>query len=139
MAPRRVAGCINTVLCPLPSAARCWKLGQTVGHAIAGWNVDANVLVPGAGGLSHQLEGGRAGHLNPPFDLRFMDSLTRDPGWATRTPINDLVKEVGTQGIELLTWLAACATLPGRVHERHRNDHIPISNTAAGLLLFENG
>ena len=135
---RVVPICINTVLFPLPSAARCWKLGQTVGRAIADWNADANVLVVGTGGLSHQLEGERAGHINKPFDLRFMDSLTRDPEWATRYSINDLVKEVGTQGIELLMWLAARAALPGRVHERHRNYHVPISNTAAGLLLLEN-
>ncbi len=135
---RVVPICINTVLFPLPSAARCWKLGLTVGRAVAEWEADANVLVLGTGGLSHQLEGERAGHINKAFDLRFLDSLTRDPEWATRTSINDLVKEVGTQGIELLMWLAARAALPGRVHERHRNYHIPISNTAAGLLLLEN-
>jgi protocatechuate 4,5-dioxygenase beta chain len=48
------------------------------------------------------------------------------------------VREVGTQGIELLNWLAARGALTGRVIELHRNYHIPISNTAAGLLLLEN-
>jgi protocatechuate 4,5-dioxygenase beta chain len=129
---------INTVLFPLPSAARCWKLGQTVGRAIEAWQSDARVVVLGTGGLSHQLEGERAGHINKPFDLRFMDSLTADPQWVTHRSINDLVKEVGTQGIELINWLAARGALTGQVRELHRNYHIPISNTASGLMLLEN-
>ena len=134
---RVVPVCINTVLFPLPSAARCHRLGQAVGRAVHAWDADARVLVLGTGGLSHQLEGTRAGHVNKAFDLQFIDSLTRDPLWATRLSINDLVKEVGTQGIELLMWLAARGALPGTVTELHRNYHIPISNTASGLLLLE--
>ena len=129
---------INTVLFPLPSAQRCWKLGETVGRAIEAWNSDAKVAVLGTGGLSHQLEGERAGHINRAFDERFMDSMTADPQWATRSSINELVKQVGTQGIELINWLAARAALTGEVRELHRNYHIPISNTASGLMLFEN-
>ena len=130
--------CINTVLFPLPSAARCLALGQAVGRAVQSWQRDARVVVLGTGGLSHQLEGERAGHINKPFDIAFMDSLAKDPAWATRYSINDLVRGAGTQGIELLNWLAARGALTGQVHELHRNYHIPISNTAAGLMLFEN-
>jgi amidase len=36
----------------------------------------------------------------------------------------------GTQGIELLMWLATRAALPGTVAQLHTNYHIPISNTA---------
>ena len=129
---------INTVLFPLPSAARCLALGRAVGQAIQAWQSDARVLVLGTGGLSHQLEGERAGHINKPFDLAFMDSLAADPEWATRYTVNELVKQAGTQGIELLNWVAARGALPGRVRELHRNYHIPISNTAAGLMLLEN-
>jgi protocatechuate 4,5-dioxygenase beta chain len=130
--------CINTVLFPLPSAARCYRLGQSVGRAVQRWQSDAKVLVLGTGGLSHQLEGERAGYINKEFDRKFMDSLTRDPAWATQFSINELVKQVGTQGIELLNWLAARGALTGSVRERHRNYHIPISNTASGLMLLEN-
>lgn len=130
--------CINTVLFPLASAARCLALGQAVGRAIRSWGGNERVLVLGTGGLSHQLEGERAGHINKAFDLTFMDSLARDPAWATRYSINELVKQAGTQGIELLNWVAARGALTGQVRELHRNYHIPISNTAAGLMLFEN-
>ena len=112
-------------------------LGQAVGRAVQQWQSDARVLMLGTGGLSHQLEGERAGFINKPFDTRFMDSLAADPAWATQFSINELVKEAGTQGIELLNWLGARGALPGHVQELHRNYHIPISNTAAGLMLFD--
>jgi protocatechuate 4,5-dioxygenase beta chain len=130
--------CINTVLFPLPSASRCHKLGQAIGRAITAWESDARVLVLGTGGLSHQLEGERAGFLNKHFDLQFMDSLAANPTWATQFSINDLVKETGTQGIELLNWLTARGALGDRVRELERTYHIPISNTAGGMMLFEN-
>ncbi|MBL8329331.1 MAG: protocatechuate 3,4-dioxygenase [Rubrivivax sp.] len=130
--------CINTVLFPLPSARRCWHLGQAVGQAIGSWQHEARVLVLGTGGLSHQLEGERAGHINAPYDRRFMDSLTADPSWATQQSINDIVREVGTQGIELLNWLAARGALTGQVRELHRTYHIPISNTAAAVMSMSN-
>lgn len=135
---RVVPVCVNTVLFPLPSAARCLRFGQSIGRAIDTWDDDADVLVIGSGGLSHQLEGRRAGHMNTDFDRRFMDSLAREPEWSTRSSINDLVREVGTQGIELLNWLVARGTLTGSITELYRSYHIPVSNTAAGLMLFEN-
>ena len=134
---RVVPVCVNTVLFPLPSATRCWTLGQAIGQAVRNWDSDDRVVVMGTGGLSHQLEGERAGHINQPYDLRFLDSLSNDPTWATRQSINDIVREVGTQGIELLNWLVARAAMPGAVKEVHRTYHIPISNTAAAVLALE--
>jgi len=128
---------INTVLYPFPSARRCAALGKTVGDAIRAWDEDKRVLVVGTGGLSHQLEGERAGHLNPEFDLKFLDSLTReDPNWVTQFSSEDIIEQVGTAGLELIMWVAARNTLQGPVREVHRNYHIPISNTAAGTQAF---
>ena len=129
--------CINTVQFPLPSAARCYKLGQAVGRAIRSWDSDQRVVVMGTGGLSHQLDGERAGFINKDFDVKFMDSLLADPAWATKYSITDLVELTGTQGIELLMWLAARGALGEQVRQVHRNYHIPISNTAAGLMVME--
>ncbi len=129
--------CINTVQAPLPSARRVWKLGEAIGRAVASWPGDEKVLVLGTGGLSHQLDGERAGFINRDFDLKFMDSLTADPTWATQFDTHALVEQTGTQGVELLMWLATRAALGARVRELHRNYHIPISNTASGLMLFE--
>ena len=133
---RSVPVCINTVQHPLPSAARCYRLGQAIGDAIRAWPGNARVLVVGTGGLSHQLDGKRAGHINKDFDLKFMESLTEDPEWATRFTNHELIAEVGTQGIELLMWLAARGTLGPGARRLHSNYHIPISNTAGGTMLL---
>jgi protocatechuate 4,5-dioxygenase beta chain len=134
---RTVPVCINTVQHPLPTAARCFKLGQAIGRAVESWDADARVAVIGTGGLSHQLDGKRAGFINKKFDLMFLEKLINDPLWVTRYSILDLVELTGTQGIELLNWLAARGTLLGDVEKVHSNYHIPISNTASGLLVME--
>ncbi len=131
---------INTVQFPLPSAKRCYALGKAVGEAIAAWDSDKKVAVLASGGLSHQLDGERAGFINKEFDLKFMDSLVSNPEWATRFSSLELVEKTGTQGVELLMWLAMRAALSAagpRVQEVHRNYHIPSSNTATGLMAFE--
>lgn len=129
--------CINTVQFPLPSARRCYQLGQAVGEAIRSWDSDRKVVVIGTGGLSHQLDGERAGFINKPFDLKFMDSLVDDPEWATQYSIHELVEKTGTQGVELVMWLATRGAVAGRVRKVHTNYHIPISNTAAGMMALE--
>lgn len=134
---RTVPVCINTVQDPLPSAARCYKLGEALGRAVASWPGHERVVVLGTGGLSHQLDGERAGFINKAFDLKFMDSLLNEPKWATQFNTHQLVEQAGTQGVELLMWLATRATLGERVQALHQNYHIPISNTASGLMLLE--
>ncbi|MBT0964013.1 class III extradiol dioxygenase family protein [Denitromonas iodatirespirans] len=136
---RLVPVCINTVQHPLPKASRCYKLGEAVGEAIAEWDEDLRVVVIGTGGLSHQLDGERAGFINRDFDLAFMESLIHDPQWATQYSIEEIVEKTGTQGVELLNWLGARGALPPTVSKVHANYHIPISNTAAGLLVVGTG
>jgi len=134
---KSVPVCVNTVLFPLPSARRCFKLGEAIGRAIASFPEDAKVLVIGSGGLSHQLEGERAGFINKEFDLKFMDSMVSDPEWATQFSDLDLVEQTGNEGVELLNWLVARGTVPGPMKVVHSNFHIPISNTAAATMLLE--
>jgi protocatechuate 4,5-dioxygenase beta chain len=131
--------CINTVQAPLPSAARCLKLGQAVGRAVASWPGQDKVLVLGTGGLSHQLDGERAGFINKAFDEKFMDSMVDDPAWATQFDTHQLAEQAGTQGVELLMWLTTRGALGEKVRALHRNYHIPISNTASGLMLLQPG
>jgi protocatechuate 4,5-dioxygenase beta chain len=135
---RTVPISINTVQHPLPSAARCLKLGQAVGRAIEGWHEDAKVLIVGTGGLSHQLDGARAGYINRDFDLLCMDKLVRDPEALTCFSNTELVRLAGSQGVELLMWLAARGALHPEVEMLHSNYHVPISNTASAVMLLEN-
>lgn len=130
--------CINTVLAPYPSSKRCYKLGQAIRTAIDSWQSDKRVLIIGSGGLSHQLDGTRAGHINKDFDLKFMDSLVNDPDWITQYNNEELVELTGTQGIELLMWVVARGIIDNTpVNKVHSNYHVPISNTATGLLVLE--
>ena len=128
---------VNTVQAPLPSAARCYKLGQALARAIESWPGDQRVVVMGTGGLSHQLDGERAGFINKDFDEKFMASMVDDPAWATKYSTAELVELSGTQGVELLNWMVARGTLPEKVRKEHSNYHIPISNTATGLMVLE--
>jgi protocatechuate 4,5-dioxygenase beta chain len=136
-AVRIVPIAINTVQFPLPSARRCWALGDAVGRAVRSWDSDAKVMFLGTGGLSHQLDGQRAGFINKDFDLAFMESLIHDPQWATQFNTHQLVEKAGTQGVELIMWLAARAALGDGATLAHQNYHIPISNTASGVMLME--
>ena len=129
---------INTVQHPLPSPARCLKLGQSVGRAIQTYPDDLQVLVVGTGGLSHQLDGKRAGFINKEFDQFCMDKLATEPDVLARYSIHDWVEQAGAQGVEFLNWIAMRGALNAHVTEVHRNYHIPISNTAAATVVLEN-
>jgi len=129
---------INTVQHPLPSVARCYKLGQSIGRALDSYKKDLRVLIVGTGGLSHQLDGKRAGFINKEFDTLCLDKIVNDPQTLTGYSIRDIVEEAGAQGVELLNWVAARGALTGKVSEVHRNYHIPISNTAAATLVLDN-
>lgn len=129
---------INTVQHPLPSISRCLALGRSVGRAIEAYDKNQKVLVVGTGGLSHQLDGERAGFINKEFDQFCMEKIVNDPEALTRYTIPKLVELSGAQGVELLNWVAMRGALTGNVSELHRNYHIPISNTAAATLVLEN-
>jgi protocatechuate 4,5-dioxygenase beta chain len=138
-AVRIVPVTVNTVMFPYPSAKRCFALGEAIGRAVSSYRAEPElrVVMIGSGGLSHQLEGTRAGYINKAFDLDFVNSLTTDPTWVTQFSGEDLVKESGSQGVELLTWLTARAAILGAARQVAWNYHIPISNTAAGTLVLE--
>jgi protocatechuate 4,5-dioxygenase beta chain len=128
---------INTVQHPLPTPARCYALGQAIGRAIEAYPADIGVVVIATGGLSHQLDGERAGFINKAFDLECLAKIVDDPRALTQLSIRELVRAAGTQGVELIMWLAARGALHGNVTKLHSHYHIPVSNTAAGLLLLE--
>jgi protocatechuate 4,5-dioxygenase, beta chain len=127
---------INCERHPMPSPKRCYQLGQAIGAAIASYSGDETVVVMGTGGLSHQLDGQRAGFINKPFDLYCMETLVSNPEALTTMSNYDLVETAGAQGVELNMWLAMRGALPGPLTELHRSYHLPISNTGAGVQLL---
>jgi protocatechuate 4,5-dioxygenase beta chain len=134
---RTVPVSINTVQHPLPSPTRCFKFGVAIGRALLHYGKDCRVVIVGTGGLSHQLDGARAGFINQAFDRLCMDQLVNDPESLTRYTNRDLIEKAGSQGVELLMWLAARGALQGSVAAIHQNYHVPISSTATGLLVME--
>jgi protocatechuate 4,5-dioxygenase beta chain len=135
---RTIPICINTVQHPLPSPARCFNLGRAIGRALDSYDRDLKVLVLGTGGLSHQLDGTRAGFINKPFDLLCLDRIVHEPEALTHYSVLELVELAGAQGVELVNWLAMRGALTGNVSRVHGNYHIPISNTATGVLVLDN-
>ena len=129
---------INTVQHPLPSAKRCLALGRAVRKALETWGGDEKIVVMGTGGLSHQLEGERAGFINKDYDLFCLDNLGPHPEALTQHSPVEIVELSGSQGVEILNWIAARGALGlANPLQKHRNYHIPISNTAAATLLLE--
>ena len=135
---RLVPIAINTVQHPLPSPKRCLALGRSVNRALSSWTGAERVVVIGTGGLSHQLDGQRAGFINPDYDRFCMDHLAADPDALTMHSIEEMVALAGTQGVELLNWIAARGALGDvPLREATRSYHIPISNTAAATMVLE--
>jgi protocatechuate 4,5-dioxygenase, beta chain len=129
---------INTVQHPIATPSRCFKFGKALGRAIASYEEGLRVVVIGTGGLSHQLDGTRAGFINKEFDLMCMDKIVGEPESLAGYSIPELVRLAGAQGVELLNWLITRGALLGSVRKVHANYHVPISNTATGLMVLEN-
>jgi protocatechuate 4,5-dioxygenase, beta chain len=129
---------VNVVQYPPPSGNRCYQLGKAVRRAIDGFDEDLNVQIWGTGGMSHQLQGPRAGLINKEFDTRFLDRIVNDPEALAKVPHLDYVREAGSEGIELVMWLIMRGALDAQVKQVHRFYHVPASNTAVGHLILEN-
>jgi protocatechuate 4,5-dioxygenase beta chain len=129
---------VNVVLYPPPSGQRCYDLGKALRKAIESFPEDLNVQVWGTGGMSHQLQGPRAGLINKEFDNDFLDRLVDDAADLAKVPHINYVREAGSEGIELVMWLIMRGALNDEVELKHRFYHVPASNTAVGHLVLEN-
>ena len=142
---------VNVVQYPVPSGQRCYNLGKAIRKAVESYDQDLRVQIWGTGGMSHQLQGPRAGLINRAFDNAFLDQLIADPDALAKKPHIDYVREAGSEGIELVMWLIARGAMSdvargakGEVAGgkaptvKHRFYHVPASNTAVGHLILEN-
>ena len=129
---------VNVVQYPPPSGQRCFNLGKALRRAIECFDPDLKVQVWGTGGMSHQLQGPRAGLINQAFDRAFLQRIVEDPEALARLPHIDYLRDAGSEGIELVMWLIMRGALDARVREVHRFYHVPASNTAVGHLILEN-
>ena len=129
---------VNVVVYPPPSGQRCYNLGKALRRAVDSFDEDFNVQIWGTGGMSHQLQGPRAGLINKKWDKEFLDRLVNEPDELAMMPHIDYLREAGSEGVELVMWLIMRGALNRDVKELHRFYHVPASNTAVGHLILEN-
>jgi protocatechuate 4,5-dioxygenase beta chain len=135
---------VNVVQYPVPSGRRCFQLGQAIRRAVDSYDEPLRVQIWGTGGMSHQLQGPRAGLINAEWDNRFLDRLIAEPAKLAEVPHIEYVREAGSEGIELVMWLIARGAMSdvagsGRPPKLvHRFYHVPASNTAVGHAILEN-
>lgn len=130
---------VNVVQYPVPSGARCFAMGKAIRRAVESFDQDLNVHIWGTGGMSHQLQGARAGLINEKWDNTFLDELIAEPEKLSKKPHLEYVEEAGSEGIELVMWLMArgAMNLDKEPIVKHRFYHVPASNTAVGHLILE--
>lgn len=130
--------CVNVIQYPAPTGNRCYQLGKAIRRAVDAFPGDERVLILGTGGMSHQLQGERAGLVNADFDLAFLDRMVTDPAGQAAVPHTDYLREAGSEGIELVMWMIMRGALNEKVREVHRGHHVPTSNTSNGVIVLEN-
>jgi gallate dioxygenase len=122
---------------PVPSAKRCWALGQELRTAIESYPEDLKVAVLTTGGLSHQVHGERSGFNNPPWDAKFMELLEKDPVALTHMTHADHATLGGMESSEVIMWLVGRGMLSASVKSLHRSYYLP-SMTAIATMVLEN-
>jgi gallate dioxygenase len=122
---------------PIPSALRCYKLGQSLRRAIESYPEDISVVVVGTGGLSHQVHGERTGFNSTEWDMQFLDLIERDPVKLTELTHAEYAKLGGLESAEVIMWLIMRGALSSNVKKIHQSYYLP-SMTALATVLYEN-
>ncbi len=130
--------CVNVIQYPPPTGHRCFMLGKAIRKAVEGFDQNLRVVIFGTGGMSHQLQSGRAGFINKPFDKHFMDEMARHPEELVKIGPLEYLREAGSEGIELVMWLMMRGALDDDAKEVYRFYRVPASNTACGHMILEN-
>ena len=121
---------------PIPTAARCFKLGQALRRAIESFPEDTRVAIVATGGLSHQVHGERAGFNNTEWDLQFLELFEKDPEALTRMTHADYVRLGGLEGAEVIMWLVMRGAMPARMRKLHQSYYLP-SMTGIATAIYE--
>lgn len=126
---------VNVIQHPLPSASRCFRLGQAIRKAVESYPEDLRVVIIGTGGMSHQLHGERMGHMNAKWDNDFMDKLEFDPEQLTHLSHKTIMEQAGAEAVELIMWLTMRGAMSPEVTRIHRNYYAPMTS-GMGLVTF---
>jgi protocatechuate 4,5-dioxygenase, beta chain len=129
---------VNVLQHPLPTARRCYRLGQAIRRAVESYPKDIKVAILGTGGMSHQLTGPNFGAMNEQEDRDFLDRLENDPESLTQLTHQEMMQKYGVEGIELIMWLVMRGALTPGVKRIHRNYYAPMT-TGMGLITLTDG
>lgn len=127
---------VNVLQHPLPTAARCYKLGKAIRRAVDAYEPALRVAVVGTGGMSHQLTGKNFGQMQRDNDVDFLDRIERDPESLTQLTHQTMMERFGVEGIELIMWLVMRGALGRDARRVHRAYYAPMT-TGMGLVSFE--
>ena len=127
---------VNVLQYPLPTAMRCYKLGQSIRRAVESFPDDLDVVIVGTGGLSHQIHGERAGFNNTEWDMKFLELIEKDPMQLAKMKHADFIRLGGAESVEVIMWLAMRGALSPAVKKTHQNYYLATS-TAMTVALFE--
>jgi protocatechuate 4,5-dioxygenase beta chain len=127
---------VNVVQHPLPTARRCYRLGQAIRKAVASYPEEVKVVVLGTGGMSHQLQGRRFGFMNEKFDQWFLDELEKNPAGLAEISHHRIMEEAGAEAVELIMWLTMRGAMAPNARRVHRHYYAPMT-TGMGLITFE--
>ena len=127
---------IGVLQFPIPTARRCYRLGQALRRAIESYPEDIGVAIVATGGLSHQVHGERAGFNSPEWDARFMDLLETDPEQLVAMTHADYATRGGLEGAEVIMWLVMRGAMAPRIKRLHRSYYLP-SMAGIGTAIYE--
>jgi hypothetical protein len=127
---------INVIQHPMPTARRCFKLGQAVKRAIESFPEDLRVAIVGTGGLSHQVHGERAGFNSEEWDREFMRLFVADPERLLNMTHADFIRLGGAESAEIVMWMAMRGCLPEHIRAVHESYYLATS-TAMGVGVYE--
>ncbi len=122
---------------PIPTARRCYRLGQALRKAIESYPEDLSVAIVATGGLSHQVHGERCGFNDSDWDAEFLDLLEKDPARLAEITHAQYAERGGMEGSEVIMWLIMRGALSDDVTRAHRDSCLPSMATIA-TVIFEN-
>src|SRR3954468_261274 len=127
---------VNVIQHPLPSARRCYRLGQALRDAVLSYEKNLNVVVLGTGRMAHQLQGKGFGFMNEKFDRWFLDALESNSPKLLELSHHQIMEQAGAEAVELIMWLVMRGALSPRAKRVHRHYYAPMT-TGMGLITFE--
>jgi gallate dioxygenase len=121
---------------PIPSARRCYRLGQSLRRAIESYPENLTVALVATGGLSHQVHGERCGFNNTDWDLEFLELIEKNPERLAGMTVAEYAERGGLEGAEVIMWLVMRGALTPHVRKLHQSYYLP-SMTGIATAIYE--